>query len=91
MEEIKSEDGRISTLSFGDFKVPTIADIPQLETVLVQSDGGTGPYHVKSIAESPNIPVAAAIANAIRDAIGIRISDLPLTAEKVYRAIKKRS
>jgi CO/xanthine dehydrogenase Mo-binding subunit len=90
MEELKSEDGRVSTLSFGDVKVPTVADIPKLETVLVPSEGGAAPYNVKSIAESPNIPVAGAIANAVRDACGIRIQDLPITSEKVYRAMKAR-
>jgi CO/xanthine dehydrogenase Mo-binding subunit len=89
MEELKTEDGRVSTLSFGDVKVPTIADIPKLKTVLVHSDGGSGPYNVKSIAESPNIPVAGAIANAIRDAIGLRIAELPLTAEKIYKSLKR--
>lgn len=90
MEEMKSEDGRITTLSFGDYKMPTIADAPNLQTVLLQSNNGVGPYSVKGIGENSKPPVAPAIANAIHDAIGIRIKNLPITAEKVHYAIKKR-
>jgi len=89
MEELKVEDGRVTTLTFGDYKIPTMKDIPELRTVLVESDKGVGPYNVKSIGENPTIPVAAAVANAVEDAIGVRIKDLPVTAEKVYFALKR--
>ncbi|MQF82827.1 xanthine dehydrogenase family protein molybdopterin-binding subunit [SAR202 cluster bacterium AD-802-E10_MRT_200m] len=89
MEELKVEDGRVTTLTFGDYKIPTTKDIPELRTVLVESDKGVGPYNVKSIGENPTIPVAAAVANAVEDAIGVRIKDLPVTAEKVYFALKQ--
>jgi CO/xanthine dehydrogenase Mo-binding subunit len=56
--------------------------------VLVPSTNGVGPYQIKGIGESPLTPVAPAIANAVADAIGVRIRDLPITAEKVYRALK---
>ena len=87
MEELHVEDGRVTTLSFGDYKMPTMRDIPQLTTVLVESTDGVGPYHIKGIGESPLTPVAPAIANAVADAIGVRIRDLPLTAEKIYSAL----
>src|SRR5579859_1954890 len=90
MEELIVEDGRVTTLSFGDYKMPTMADIPVLETVLLESDHGSGPYALRGIGEVPCVPVAAAIANAVEDAIGVRIRDLPVTAEKVYRALKQR-
>ena len=83
MEELKSEDGRISTLSLGETKLPTIRDIPELVTVLVESQTGTGPYQGKGIGENPISPPAPAIANAVYDAVGVRIQDLPITAEKV--------
>ena len=70
--------------------MPTIADAPNLQTVLLQSNNGVGPYSVKGIGENSKPPVAPAIANAIHDAIGIRIKNLPITAEKVHYAIKKR-
>ncbi|MGH2588030.1 MAG: xanthine dehydrogenase family protein molybdopterin-binding subunit [Dehalococcoidia bacterium] len=85
MEELRFEDGRVTNVSMGDYKIPTIRDIPELTTVLVQTEKGSGPYSVKGIGELPMVPVAAAIANAVRDAIGVRIRDLPITAEKVYR------
>ena len=88
MEELQTEDGHISTLSFGDYKIPTSADIPELVTVLVEGNNGPAPYRSKGIGESANIPVAAAIANAVTDAIGTPVPSLPLTAEKVLRAIR---
>ncbi len=90
MEELQTEDGHISTVSFGDYKIPTIADIPELVTVLVEGNNGPAPYRSKGIGESANIPVAGAIANAVADAIGTPVPSLPLTAEKVLRAIRKR-
>jgi xanthine dehydrogenase molybdenum-binding subunit len=90
MEELLSDEGQISTLSMGDVKMPTIRDIPELVTVLVESPGGNGPYGAKTIGEQPLPPVAPAIANAIQDAVGIRIQDLPITSEKVLAALKQK-
>ena len=90
MEELLSEEGRISTLSIGEAKTPTIMDIPELVTVLVEAPGGNGPYGAKSIGEQPLPPVAAAIANAVYDAVGVRIQDLPITAEKVLAALDNK-
>ena len=89
MEELQTEDGHISTVSFGDYKIPTIADVPELVTVLVEGNNGPAPYRSKGIGESANIPVAAAIANAVADAIGAPVPSLPLTAEKVLRALRR--
>lgn len=87
MEELMIEDGQISTLSLGDYKIPTMNDIPELVTVLLEPGPGPAPYQGKGIGESSNIPVAAAIANAVADAVGVRITDLPITAEKVFAAL----
>ena len=89
MEELRVEDGRVTTLSFGDYKIPTMADMPELRTVVLEPGEGVGPYNIKGIGETPNTPTAAAIANAVEDACGVRIRDLPVTAEKVYRALKE--
>lgn len=88
MEENAMVDGHITTLNLGDFKIPTIRDIPSLKTVFLQSSTGPVPYQGKAVGEIPNVPTAAAIANAVADAIGIRLFDLPLTSEKVCRALK---
>jgi CO/xanthine dehydrogenase Mo-binding subunit len=90
MEELIIEDGQISTLSLGDYKIPTMNDIPELVTVLLEPGPGPAPYQGKGIGESSNIPVAAAIANAVVDAVGVRIMDLPITAEKVYAALNAK-
>ncbi|MCI0898958.1 MAG: xanthine dehydrogenase family protein molybdopterin-binding subunit [Chloroflexi bacterium] len=90
MEELQLEDGHISTLSFGDYKIPTSADVPVMETVLIQGDAGPAPYESKGIGESSNIPVAGAIANAVFDAVGVRITDLPVTADKVLAALRAK-
>ena len=90
MEKLEVEDGRVTSLSFGDYKIPTIKDIPVLQTVLLEPDTGTGPYGVKAIGENPVGPAAAAIANAVEDAVGVRIHDLPITAEKVYWVLTAR-
>jgi len=90
MEELPTEDGRISTLNLGETKLPTIADIPPLTTVLVEDAVGPGPFRAKAIGEGSISAVAPAIANAIADACGVRILDLPITAEKVYFALRAK-
>ena len=90
MEEMKTEDGRISTLSLGDFKLPTIKDIPPLTTVILQDPVGPGPFNAKAIGEGSISAVAPAVANAVADACGVRILDLPITAEKVFFALREK-
>jgi CO/xanthine dehydrogenase Mo-binding subunit len=88
IEEMRAEEGRIATLSLGDYKIPNIKDIPPLTTVLVQEAIGPVPFQGKSIGENSITPITAAIANALYDAVGVRISELPITAEKVYGALQ---
>jgi len=92
MEELKYDEGRVSTLTLGEYKIPTMADLPELRTVLVPSEsGGPTPYGGKSIGEQPISPVAPAIVNAVLDAVGVSITELPVTAEKVYQALRQSS
>jgi CO/xanthine dehydrogenase Mo-binding subunit len=90
LEEMRTEDGRVSTLSLGDYKIPNIKDVPPLKTVLVQEALGPVPFQGKSIGENSITPIAAAIGNALYDAVGIRIRDVPITAEKVYEALRQQ-
>jgi CO/xanthine dehydrogenase Mo-binding subunit len=90
MEALDVTAGAPTALHLGDYKIATIADTPALVTALVESPSGPGPYHAKSVGEGPNAPTAAAIANAVYDACGVRITDLPITADKVWRALKAR-
>ena len=81
----------LPSTNFGDNKIPSICDIPPLKTVIQEFPVGNGPYGGMSIGEPPVIPTAPAIANAVQDAVGVRIYDLPITAEKVLRALQKRT
>ena len=83
MEELRLEDGRVTTTNLGDYKIPTIADTPPLRLVLITDAPGPGPFGAKSAGELANPAVGAAIANAIDAAVGARVMSLPITAEKV--------
>jgi len=87
-EELIAEDGRITNPHLGEYKLPTMPDMPVLETVLVRSGGGTGPYEAKAIGEFANANPPAAIANAVADAVGARLFELPITAERVLHALE---
>jgi CO/xanthine dehydrogenase Mo-binding subunit len=89
-EELGVHEGKVDTVNFGDYKIPNMKDIPALNTLVLESENGPGPYNAKGIGENPIGPVAPAIANAVEDAVGVRIRDLPITAEKVYRALAAR-
>ena len=89
MEELPIEDGRVTNPSFADYKIPTVADLPELTTVyLPEVPSGPTPYQGKSVGETHNPPVAGALANAIADAIGTHLTSLPLTAEKIRQAMR---
>ena len=90
MEDSSLVDGKMATANLGEFKMATIADLPKLTTVLMEDATGPTPFQGKAIAEIPNVPTAAAIANAIEDAVGVRLYDLPLTSEKIYKALNNR-
>jgi CO/xanthine dehydrogenase Mo-binding subunit len=87
MEDSSLVDGKIAAVNLGEFKIPTVLDVPKLTTLLLESPTGPVPFQGKAIAEIPNVPTAAAVANAIADAVGVRIFDLPLTSEKIYAAL----
>jgi CO/xanthine dehydrogenase Mo-binding subunit len=90
IEEMIIEDGRVTTANLGEYKLPTMADIPPLETVLVDAGSGPGPFESKAIGESSLLPTPAAVANAVFDACGVRLFSLPVTAEKVWRALREQ-
>ncbi len=84
------EDGRPVNPNFSDYKIPCIADMPALKIDFAKSYEPTGPFGAKGLGELGLDPTAAVIANAIYDACGVRITKLPITAEKIYRALRKR-
>jgi CO/xanthine dehydrogenase Mo-binding subunit len=91
MEQMMIDTGRVVTTNFGENKIPSIKDIPLLKTIVLEEPVGNGPYGAMSVGEPPLVPVAAAIANAVHDAVGVRIYDLPITAEKVLKALKSQA
>ncbi|MBI3065403.1 MAG: xanthine dehydrogenase family protein molybdopterin-binding subunit [Deltaproteobacteria bacterium] len=87
MEQIIIADGKVATTNFGEYKIPTIKDVPRFKSSVSEQPKGAGPYNSMPIGETANIPTAAAIANAVEDACGVRIKSLPITAQKVYEAL----
>jgi CO/xanthine dehydrogenase Mo-binding subunit len=90
-EDLLEDDGQVLASNLGEFRLPAAADIPVLRTVLVADGRGVGPANVKAVGELTNVPVAAAVANAVADATGTRVRELPITAERVYWAIGGRA
>jgi len=89
-EELILEKGMVLNPSFHDYKLPTAGDIPQIHFCPVETIDPHGPYGAKGVGEAPLIPTPAAIANAVSNAIGVRIDSLPITPEKVLRALAER-
>ena len=89
-EEFKMENGRILNDTLADYKVATIKDLPEIVPIIVEIGQPEGPYGAKGIGEPAAACTAPAIANAIFDAVGIWIKDLPITPEKVLAALGKK-
>jgi CO/xanthine dehydrogenase Mo-binding subunit len=88
MEQQVFRKGRHKFPSILDYKIPTTLDTPEIETILVESPDPEGPYGAKEAGQGPLNPVIPAIANAVFDAVGVRIDETPITPEKVLRALK---
>jgi CO/xanthine dehydrogenase Mo-binding subunit len=89
-EEVILEKGKTMTPSFSEYPLPTAMDVPDIQTIILESGDGVGPFGAKGVGEPSVCSVAPAICNAIYDAIGVRIYDLPLTPEKIVRAVKAK-
>ncbi|MGZ9086986.1 MAG: xanthine dehydrogenase family protein molybdopterin-binding subunit, partial [Rhodoplanes sp.] len=81
----------LMTPSFSEYLIPTALDVPKVKSIILESRSGLGPFGAKGIGEPSLTPVAPAIANAVADAIGVRIYDLPITPEKIVRALNARA
>jgi CO/xanthine dehydrogenase Mo-binding subunit len=91
LEELLTEQGRILNTNFRDYKIPTAHEMNfPIELDLVETDDDAGPFGAKGVAEPGLVPTAPAIANAIYNAVGVRIHDLPITPEKILAALKAR-
>ena len=89
-EEIVQRDGILLTPSLSEYLIPTSEDTPDTRAIIFESRSGLGPFGSKGMGEPAFAPVAASIANAVADAIGVRIFELPITPERVVRALAER-
>jgi len=89
-EDLKFSEGRVVNPSFSKYKIPRSVGIPEIESIFVETNDPQGPFGAKGMGEAALLPTAAAIANAIYDAVGVRIMELPITPERVLRALKEK-
>jgi 4-hydroxybenzoyl-CoA reductase alpha subunit len=90
-EEVKFDDkGRILNASLGEYKIPTALDVPAVKSLIIESGEPNGPYGAKEVGEGGIMPVIPAILNAIYDATGVRINELPITSERIWKALKEK-
>ncbi len=87
-EEIVYEGGRVLNANLTDYKMPTTLDMPRVDTILVQHPSLVGPYGAKGVGEPPNIEPPAAVANAVAAATGLRVTVLPITAERIALGLR---
>ena len=88
-EELVTDGGSGVTLngSFLEHKCPTIGQYPEIETIFVETDDPIAPFGAKALGEPPSVPVAAAVINAVYDAVGVRFTEIPLTPDKVLEGL----
>ncbi|MDP3766654.1 MAG: molybdopterin-dependent oxidoreductase, partial [Dehalococcoidia bacterium] len=90
-EAIRYEDGQILNPNLIDYRVPLFTDLPEdFTAILVENGDGPGPYGAKGMGEGGIVGVSPAVANALARATGVRVRDLPLTPERVWRALREK-
>ncbi len=89
-EEVIFSGGRPLNDSFLDYRLPTIMDVPEIVPIIVEKENGKSPEDIRGVGEPATIPTAAAVANAVFDAVGVRVNHLPLKPERVYQAMKSQ-
>lgn len=88
-EDLRFKEGKVLNPSFSKYRIPRSTDIPEIESLFIETNDPQGPFGAKGMGEASLLPTAAAIANAIYDAVGVRIKDLPITPEKVLKGLKE--
>jgi CO/xanthine dehydrogenase Mo-binding subunit len=92
MEEMEfTKDGLLKNTGLLDYKTPTINEMPDVEIYLVEDEDEGGPFGAKEVGQGPLLPVIPAFANAVHDAIGIRFDEIPITPDKILRALERKS
>jgi CO/xanthine dehydrogenase Mo-binding subunit len=81
------DGGRVANASLADYRIPTALDVPEIIPLFIQEDDPEGPFGAKGLGEIVQVPVLGALANAVADATGIMVTDLPITAEKIFQVL----
>ncbi|MFQ6606452.1 MAG: molybdopterin cofactor-binding domain-containing protein [Fidelibacterota bacterium] len=89
MEELRYQEGQIVNANLLDYRIPTALDTPPMDITIIESNDKEGPYGAKEAGEGPIHPVLPSIGNAIYDAVGVRIFELPITPDRVLAALEK--
>ena len=87
---INKESGRLESNNFNTYRIPTTLDMPETEVILYEEPVPSGPFGAKAVGHGTLSAVTPAIANAIYDAVGVFITDMPATPEKIFEALRKR-
>jgi len=91
-EQMLFKDGEMQNPNFVDYRISTTVDLPdEMQTFIVEVPQDDGPYGARGVGEHPMVPTIAGIANAIHDAVGIRLQGPPFTAEKIFLALQEKS
>ncbi len=91
MEEQSFRGALHSGPSLLDYKIPTVLEMPQVESIIVESIDPEGPFGAKEVGQGPLLPVIPAVANAVHDALGIRVDEVPITPDKIIVALRDAS
>jgi CO/xanthine dehydrogenase Mo-binding subunit len=89
-EKINLDSGQITNASLADYRIPGIADVPPMINEAIDAYQHNAPFGAKGVGESSTMPLSPAIANALDDACGVRLMELPLTPEAVFRALREK-
>jgi 4-hydroxybenzoyl-CoA reductase subunit alpha len=89
-EDLQFKNGRVANPNFANYRLPRSIGTPEMETILIETLDPEGPFGAKGMGEASLLPTSAAIANAIDDAIGVRIKTLPITPAKIIQALKEK-
>lgn len=88
MEEQVFRKGLHKSPSMLEYKSPTTLETPEIHTILVETDDPEGPFGAKEAGQGPLLPVIPAVANAVYDAVGVRIDEIPITPDKILKALE---
>lgn len=91
LEQLIMKDGKILNPSFVDYKIPAVRDVPEIVSHIIEVPEDTGAFGARGVGEATMVPTAPAIANAVYNALGVRVTSLPLTPEKVLNALKDKN